>query len=713
MSTAHYQHAVTNPLTTINRRLALVFLLLLTLIGIAWPVNSYAAQRPDDNTQRREVVFIEGDVTDYPSLVRDFNPSTQKFILDPGANGLQEIARLLMGHAPVDAIHLVSHGASATLQLGTLSLTPENLPHYSDVLGTIGRALKPGGEILLYGCDIAAGTNGPTLVAALADATGANVAASTNPTGPTALGGDWVLEYRSGKITTAGLVSQSYPSLLAAGTMTFSSSPGVATVTDGMGGSTDIPGITIQISSNLGQPWTLETPYTQNAIASDYGNSTPSSLITIKSSSTTVPFWFKSIFVVDYGGANINVEGFRNTVSTGSVNLTTNVGPWEFTFNSSGALTASIFNNVDEVRITPQSGGQMWIALNNIGIDNAVIPPPTATTGSASSVTATGATLNGTINDNGSDTTVTFDYGTTAGYGTNVAATTGGTVTNGSGSTAVAVTLAGLSCNTTYHFRVNGVNSAGTSNGGDATFTTSKCPQTITFNNPGPQNFGTTPTLSATSTSGLTPTFTSSTTGVCTITSGGALTFVTTGTCTINADQAGNATYAAATSVPQSFSVSAVVPGAPTIGTASAGDTQVSVTFSAPGSNGGAAITGYTATSNPTGLNSSGCTASPCTVTGLTNGTAYTFTVTATNSAGTGSASAASNSATPKANQTITFANPGAQNFGTAPTLSASSTSGLTVTFSSSTTGVCTITSGGALTFVTAGTCTIDADQAG
>src|SRR3990167_4506234 len=143
MSTAHYQHAVTNPLTTINRRLALVFLLLLTLIGIAWPVNSYAAQRPDDNTQRREVVFIEGDVTDYPSLVRDFNPSTQKFILDPGANGLQEIARLLMGHAPVDAIHLVSHGASATLQLGTLSLTPENLPHYSDVLGTIGRALKP------------------------------------------------------------------------------------------------------------------------------------------------------------------------------------------------------------------------------------------------------------------------------------------------------------------------------------------------------------------------------------------------------------------------------------------------------------------------------------------------------------------------------------------------------------------------------------------
>ena len=75
----------------------------------------------------------------------------------------------------------------------------------------------------------------------------------------------------------------------------------------------------------------------------------------------------------------------------------------------------------------------------------------TATTGSASSITTTGAALNGTVNDNGASTTVTFDYGTTSGYGTNVAATTGATVAAGAGSTAVAVMLSGLTCNTTYH----------------------------------------------------------------------------------------------------------------------------------------------------------------------------------------------------------------------------------------------------------------------
>ena len=88
------------------------------------------------------------------------------------------------------------------------------------------------------------------------------------------------------------------------------------------------------------------------------------------------------------------------------------------------------------------------------------------------------------------------------------------------------------------------------------------------------------------------------------------------------------------------------VPGAPTIGTATRGNTEAVVTFSAPASNGGSVITGYTVTSSPGSITGTG-SASPITVTGLTNGTAYTFTVTATNAAGTGSASSASNSVTP------------------------------------------------------------------
>ena len=292
-------------------------------------------------------------------------------------------------------------------------------------------------------------------------------------------------------------------------------------------------------------------------------------------------------------------------------------------------------------------------------------------------------------------------------------ASPGGATGSCAGPAACTIVVTGLTNGTTYTFTVTATNAVGTSVASGATSAvTPKGNQTITFANPGAQNFGTTPTLSASSNSALSVAFSSSTTGVCTITSGGALTFVTAGICTIDADQSGNGSYAAATTVSRSFTVNAVVPGAPMAASAAASDTQASIGFNAPAFTGGAAITGYTVTSNPDGLTGTGA-GSPIMVTGLTNGVNYTFTVKATNSAGTGIASTASNAIVPKAAQIITFANPGAQNFGTSPTLSATSTSSLTVAFSSSTPSVCTITSGGTLSFVTAGTCTINANQAG
>lgn len=87
-------------------------------------------------------------------------------------------------------------------------------------------------------------------------------------------------------------------------------------------------------------------------------------------------------------------------------------------------------------------------------------------------------------------------------------------------------------------------------------------------------------------------------------------------------------------------------PGAPTGVSATGGALSASVTFSAPANNGGSAITSFTVTSSPSGLTETG-SSSPITVSGLTNGTAYTFTVTATNAIGTSPASAASNSVTP------------------------------------------------------------------
>jgi hypothetical protein len=94
--------------------------------------------------------------------------------------------------------------------------------------------------------------------------------------------------------------------------------------------------------------------------------------------------------------------------------------------------------------------------------------------------------------------------------------------------------------------------------------------------------------------------------------------------------------------------VPATVPGPPTSVSGASGNVQATISWLAPASNGGSAITSYTVTSSPGGFTCTTATLS-CTVTGLTNGSSYTFTVTATNAVGTGPASAPSPAVTPAA----------------------------------------------------------------
>ena len=135
-------------------------------------------------------------------------------------------------------------------------------------------------------------------------------------------------------------------------------------------------------------------------------------------------------------------------------------------------------NNLDQRGFTRPSGAHC-----DIGAYELQVSAPTATTNAASAVTAAGATLNGTVNANNDDATVTFEYGLDTSYGDTVTADQ--SPVTGATDTAVSTAITGLTPSTTYHYRVVAVNSAGTTNGNDQTFATSpnSTPTDITLSN--------------------------------------------------------------------------------------------------------------------------------------------------------------------------------------------------------------------------------------
>jgi glucose/arabinose dehydrogenase len=188
----------------------------------------------------KTIAFIDSTVSDALTVASNLDADI-KVILDPTRDGISQITEVLSHYDGLTGVEIISHGNAATLQLGNSLLNQNSLQQYSSALQQWSSSLTSNADILLYGCNIASDAFGQAFVNNLSVLTGADVAASTNPTGNSFKGGDWTLEYTTGSIETAipfgEALTSTYQGLFPS--LFTSQLPTDANVTDGVGSAGD------------------------------------------------------------------------------------------------------------------------------------------------------------------------------------------------------------------------------------------------------------------------------------------------------------------------------------------------------------------------------------------------------------------------------------------------------------------------------------------
>ncbi|WP_088891811.1 DUF4347 domain-containing protein [Leptolyngbya ohadii] len=166
---------------------------------------------------RSHVAFVDSTLPDYKALVAGLKPGTEVHILAPDENEITQISQVLADRTGIKSLAIITHGSEASLELGSTRLNSATLSEYEEDLQGWAKSLSEGGDLLFYGCNVAAGEAGKAFVQQLHQVTGADVAASDDLTGSTLAGGNWELEYQVGKVESVGQLQpeQDYNHVLA------------------------------------------------------------------------------------------------------------------------------------------------------------------------------------------------------------------------------------------------------------------------------------------------------------------------------------------------------------------------------------------------------------------------------------------------------------------------------------------------------------------
>lgn len=408
------------------------------------PAVTIRAAEPAKDDGKKEVVLVDTSLANYKTLEAGVREGVGIVEFDGNKNGLAQIALWAANEGGYDAIHIMSHGSEGAVILGTAQLTEASLSNATTQteLAQLGRALSADGDLLLYGCDIAAGTNGAQLINGIARATGADVAASTDLTGAASLGGDWTLEAHAGTIDTQTLAPSQYDGTLQLVSFTYGvDGDQFGTDVDGNG---QVGSITKTVG---GKSITFSGGGPEVYVYND-GNGLYSMAANRSDSLVTVTV--QNGYTFDLNSLDLSSFGTSLSVNYIKADGTAGTTIWK-TISDSGSLSPLTLSLQDVRSVTLSSDA--FTTFQNFDItDVKALPPPTivvnndvrlsADTGTSAAdfITKTAAqTISGTLSGNlgiGEKVEVSYDNGSTWNYATSytIGSSTWSTTTTLSGS---------------------------------------------------------------------------------------------------------------------------------------------------------------------------------------------------------------------------------------------------------------------------------------
>jgi hypothetical protein len=159
--------------------------------------------------QTLELVFLDSSISNLDQMMTDLRAMNEHdswrtlefVVLDSSKDGIAQITSALLRYNGIDGMHIVSHGGTGQVQLGSTWLSINNLDIYRNAISAWQYSMSEQADILFYGCNLAGSEDGQRLLQEMSILTDSDVAASEDSTGGIKRNADWDLEHQIGTIT--------------------------------------------------------------------------------------------------------------------------------------------------------------------------------------------------------------------------------------------------------------------------------------------------------------------------------------------------------------------------------------------------------------------------------------------------------------------------------------------------------------------------------